>query len=118
MNIMHCPKCKSDNVSIQSRRKFFSRSVVCLVTILFCFYVVSGLKNEDPDPTVLIGMAGSFVGFLIASTVGIYYLIKGILQKQTNYKCGHCKNKFFTGLIMDHPIEDDPLSNIRKVTRT
>ena len=118
MNKIHCPKCKSDNVYVQSRRKFFFRSAVCLIIILFCFFLFYGIENEDFGPPVIIGVIGGLISLPLSFVFGIYYLVKGILQKQTNYKCGHCKNKFLNGLIVDHPPQNDPLSNIRKAIRT
>jgi hypothetical protein len=76
--------------------------------------MVGGLRNEDPDFTVLVGMLVSLLGLTICGSLGVYYLIKGILQSQTNYQCEHCKTKFHTGLMVQHPDSDDLLRTIRK----
>jgi hypothetical protein len=115
MNRIHCPKCKSGNVTHRSRQKYFFRAAGCLAVILLCFLIADGLRNQDIDGVVIIGIFGSLFFFSLSVAVGIYYLVKGIRQKQTNYHCGYCKNKFQTGLILQHlDEEDDILRSIRK----
>jgi hypothetical protein len=115
MSTTHCPKCKSDNVAYYSRKKYFFRSAGCLTVILFCLYTIYGLKDEDPNPVVLIGIFGSLFFISLSTIFLIYYLIKGIRQKEAGYQCGFCKNKFSTGLIIQDPGEEDLLRTVRKV---
>ena len=77
--------------------------------------MIDGLKDEDFGPIAIIGIFGSLFFSSLSLMFGIYYLVKGIRQKETNYHCGYCKNKFQTGLILQHlDEEDDILRSIRK----
>ncbi|WP_426671352.1 hypothetical protein ACPPVU_08955 [Mucilaginibacter sp. McL0603] len=115
MNRIHCPKCKSGNVTHRSRQKYLFRSAGCLAIILLCCLVADGLRNANVDGVVIIGIFGSLFFSSLSLMFGIYYVVKGIRQKQTNYHCGNCKNAFQTGLILQHlDEEDDILRSIRK----
>jgi hypothetical protein len=77
--------------------------------------VADGLKNENIDGVVIIGIFGSIFFSSLSLMFGIFYFVKGIRQKETNYHCGYCKNKFQTGGIYQHLDEqDDILRSIRK----
>jgi hypothetical protein len=114
MSTTHCPKCKSDNVAYNSRKKYFFRSARCFTVILFGLFIIDSLKNEPVDAVVLIGVFGSLFFISLSTLFLIYYLIKGIRQKEAGYQCGFCKNKFSTGLIMQDPDEEDLLRSVRK----
>ena|ERR1700744_4547556 len=115
MNHIHCPECKSDNVALRSRLRYFLMSFVSFAVTLLCFLVVDILKDEDPDHVALIGMLGGLFFLSLSIISGVYYLVKGIKQKQTNYYCGDCKNQFHIGLLMDDYDEDENiLRTIRK----
>lgn len=114
MSTTHCPKCKSDNVAHLSRKKYFFRSAGCLTIILFCLYTINELKDKDPDAVSLIGIFGSLFFLSLSTVFLIYYIIKGIRQKEAGYQCGFCKNKFSVGLIMQDPDEEDLLRSVRK----
>jgi len=89
---------------------------MCLVVIILCYGMIISLKDEDFGPVVIIGVSGSLLCATVCFILAIYYLIKAILQKQAYYKCRHCKNKFKTGLIIQHEANtgENLLKSIRK----
>lgn len=115
MNQIHCPECKSDNVALRSRLRYFLMSLVSFAVTLLCFLLVDELKDEDPDRVALIGMLGGLFFLSLSIIAGVYYLVKGIKQKHTSYYCSDCKNQFHIGLLMDnYDADDDILRTIRK----
>jgi len=114
---LQCPNCKSDNVAIYSRRKYFVKSAICSALILLCYLEFKGLASEnDVDPVIIIGVLGSLILSALALIFGIYYFIKALTAKETIYKCNHCKSKLDSSSII-RVQENDPealLKNIRK----
>ena len=94
INPIKCPKCKSDNITIRSRRNYLVKSIVCLVIIGFCCVVFSSLRNEEVDRVVIIGVFGCLICSSLSLILGLNYLIRGLLIKETNFTCEYCKNKF------------------------
>jgi hypothetical protein len=89
-----CAKCKSDNITLRSRRTYFIKSSACLIVILFCYLLFNSLRKEDIDSVVIIGVLGSVLFSSLSLVLSLYYFLKGILTKETSYKCEHCKNQF------------------------
>ncbi|MCO5948373.1 hypothetical protein [Mucilaginibacter flavidus] len=101
MIIKHCPECKSANIKFSSRRRYFFKSAGCLlIVVLFCL-IIYGLKDEDPDRVVLLGVCLSMVLICLFLSMSIYYLIKGILTKETGYRCKFCNNSFQNPILSD-----------------
>jgi len=100
MIIKHCPECKSANIKFSSRRRYFSKSAGCLLIVLLFCLVIYGLKDEDPDRVVLLGVCLSIVLISLFLSMGSYYLIKGILTKETGYRCKFCNNSFQNPILL------------------
>jgi len=101
MIIKHCPKCKSDNIKFSSRRGYFSKAAGCLLIVLLFCLVIYGLKDEDPDRVVLLGAWLSIFLICLFLSMAIYYLIKGLLTKDTGYRCKFCNNRFQNPILSD-----------------
>ena len=101
MIIKHCPECKSANIKLSSGRRCFFKSAGCLVVILLCCLLVYGLKDEEVDGVVIIGIFGNAVLVCLFLIAGTYYLIKGILTKETGYLCKFCDNRFLNPILID-----------------
>ena len=113
-----CPKCKSSNITVRSKSKYFRNSAICLVVIVLCYLEFNGLSEEsDVDRAVLLVFfmaAGTSILCLVGS---FYYFIKALLIKETIYKCEYCKSRSRAGLILrKSPVGVEILlKNIRKV---
>jgi hypothetical protein len=90
-----CPECKSENIKIRSKRRYFLKAAACLVVILFCYVMFNSLRSEkDIDPVIIVGVLGSLLFSYLSVILGLYYFIKGILTMETSYRCRYCKNTF------------------------
>jgi len=115
---LQCPNCKSDNVTIYSKKKYFIKSVICFIIILFCYLEFSSLAGEnDIDPVIIIGVLGSIILSTLALIFGIYYFIKAVKAKETIYKCDHCKNKI-GGNSLIQLNENDPATLLKNIKKT
>jgi hypothetical protein len=76
--------------------------------------MVDFLKDDDLGPITITGMISGIFSFLLSLILLVYYLVKGSLIKETSYKCGYCKNKFSTGLIVHEVSDEEMLDEIRK----
>ncbi|MCR8559824.1 hypothetical protein KXD93_19395 [Mucilaginibacter sp. BJC16-A38] len=95
-----CPECKSRNIKVMSRRRYLLKSAVCTIVVLPYWLLLLNLKDDDiPGPPAGI-MLLAFLAFTIPVAVyGVYFLVRALLIKQTNYRCRHCKNKFYIPLL-------------------
>jgi len=114
---LQCPKCKSDAVTIHSRRKYFIKSAICSIPILLCYLEFKSLAGDnDIDPIIIIGVLGSVILCLLALVLGVYYFISALMTKETIYKCEYCKNKIDSDSLIwltEHD-QETLLKNIRK----
>lgn len=89
-----CPKCKSDNIAIRSRRIYFIKSIVCLAIIILCYFLFRSLRREDVDRVVILGVFICLIFSSLSLIIGLNYLIRALLTKETYFKCEYCKNNF------------------------
>ena len=113
MKRSYCPQCKSTDVKFYSKRKYFLRLAICVAVVLYSLAtIISLIGNQNAG--ALFGAICSGILICLSVILGIYYLIRGICIRDRYYKCGYCKNRFITGLIV-HEIDDDVLlARIRK----
>ena len=115
--ILQCPGCECFRIKKYSRRKYFIKSVVCLVLILLCYLEFNALIAEnDVDRVILIGLFGSLILSVLAVIFGILYFIKAVLTKETIYKCEYCKSKLDSESLIRLSDNDQKtlLKNIKK----
>jgi hypothetical protein len=93
-----CPRCKSDYITTYSRLRYFIKAIICAAVIFGCYLEYKSLRAGYVDSVVVAGVVGCFILAGVALGMGLYYLIKSISIKGTNYYCEHCKNKFKTPL--------------------
>jgi len=106
MEKLHCPKCHSDHVITQSRRKYFSLAVLCLVVVSLSYVVLKNplLKPGEFDSIKMGLMILAEAAFCIALILAIYYFIIGIVQKHISYKCPHCDIVFDANTAISHHV--------------
>jgi len=98
--LLRCARCGSMIINVISRRKYFIRSVTCLVFAVLCCWEFVGLKAEtEIDPVVIMGLIGCVPLSCLSLIFGLYFFIKGALTKETSYKCQHCKNTNFKNIL-------------------
>lgn len=92
---IRCPKCKSKNVKVISRRRYFLKSAACAIIALPYWFLLLSLKEQDiPEPPATIMLLVILILSFPLAVYGLYCFISGILIKQTSYKCRYCKNRF------------------------
>ncbi len=89
-----CPKCKSSNVTIQSKSIYFRNAAIFLVIVLLCYIEFNSLTVEkDVDRVVILGFLLSGSAFVLCLIASLYYFISAFLIKKTIYRCQYCKSK-------------------------
>lgn len=90
--IRKCPQCKSTNVTVNSKAKFFRNSAICqAITLFFGFLFFELTKERDVDPVILLGFLFCFLGCATGAFLCLYYFIRALSTKVTTYKCRHCE---------------------------
>jgi len=89
-----CPKCKSLNVEVNSKRKFFLSAVLYAVVVVIFVIPCVLIDDKDIDGLIPLGLVCFLIIAAIALLAFLYNLIRGLIVKQTIYKCRYCKNKF------------------------
>ena len=91
-----CPQCQSSNVTAQSKGKFLLKAALCAIIIVTCVLLlyVSIKPNEKGNPQQILHIVFNTFLILLAVMYGLFYLGKGMLQKETTYKCEYCNNVF------------------------
>jgi hypothetical protein len=101
MEKLHCPKCKSDHIVIQNRRRYFSLAALCLVVIFLSCLVLKTplLKRGDWNSAIMVLIITIETSLCIAIIMGIYYFALGVFKRHTSYTCRNCKYEFESGVI-------------------
>lgn len=96
MNKLQCPGCKSEHITVQSRRRYFSKAAFCLVIIAASYLVIKAplLKPGEWNTAVMILIIASETTFCISIILGVYYLALGIFKHHTTYLCRDCDEVF------------------------
>ncbi|MDB4918098.1 MAG: hypothetical protein JWQ54_81 [Mucilaginibacter sp.] len=92
-----CPECKSRNIKIRSRRRYFLKSALCAVIAVPYWVLLLNLKEEDiPEPpaSIMLLILLMFSGLL--ASYGLYCFVRALVTKQTSYRCRYCKTRFHT----------------------
>jgi hypothetical protein len=102
MEKLHCPKCKSDHIIVQNRRRYFSLAALCLLIIIVCYLVLRTpvLKSSDWSSVIMVLIIAIETALCIAIIMGIYYFALGVFKRQTSYTCRRCKCEFESGVIV------------------
>jgi hypothetical protein len=96
-NVMHvhCPNCKNDSITIYNKRRYFITAAIFLGVVLVCYLLSGTLGAALIIATDLaIAVIGILALGILCFIYGLYYLIKGLLIKQTSYQCKGCKHRF------------------------
>ena len=101
MNQSQCPNCKSTNVKVYSKQKYFTRAAVLLVVTIVLFslayYLYDYLRKYDDrsfdDRAGLGSMILYGIGAFFSATFGLFFFIRGVFIKGVSYKCRFCKYK-------------------------
>jgi hypothetical protein len=104
MNTLHCPGCKSEHITVHSRRKYFAWTVLCLLIISINYAVLNMrlLKPGEWDAFKMMLILLNQVTFCIALIMAIYYFVLGFFKKHTSYFCRECHHEFDNGLVVQH----------------
>lgn len=104
MNKLQCPGCKSEHITVQSRRRYLSWAALCLAIIGVSFLVMRAplLKPGEWNGAIMTLVIASETMFCIAIILCVYYLALGILKRHTTYFCRDCKEVFDHNLIVPH----------------
>jgi len=93
--IIRCPECKSKNLKVISRRRYFLKSIASAVVVVPYWILLLNLKEEDiPDPPATILLLGFLILSVLLAVYGLYCFIRAALTRQTSYRCRYFKNKF------------------------
>ena len=112
--ILRCPKCKSDDITKISRRKYLLRAVACIVAIVVWYTIFRSLLKDDEDSAVFIGLIISTILAAAALGAGVYLVFKAIRTKETAYYCGYCECNIDTPLQIERSKEFDTMAQIRR----
>jgi hypothetical protein len=112
---IHCPNCKIASPRKYSKRIYFIKAAVCLAVIVLCYFEFNSLyKEKDVDPPILVGLLVSPIMALASFIFGGIFFIKGLLIKNSFYKCRYCKHSFTDGFLSEEVEGEDLLKAIRK----
>jgi len=102
MNKLQCPGCKSERISVQSRRRYLSWAALCLAIIGLSYLVIRAplLKPGDWNAAMMAFIIASETAFCISIIMGVYYLALGIFKRHTTYMCRDCKEIFDDGFAV------------------
>src|SRR3569833_1299709 len=110
----HCPKCKSENITLRSRRKYLLIAAACLAALLLsCLFFYAAYILDGGIGALLATGMGTIL-FFIALTAGLYNLIKGVFTKGTSYRCEFCNNTFEAPLLLPIVKKEDYVADIRR----
>jgi hypothetical protein len=112
--ILRCPKCKSDDVTKISRRKYLLRAASCAAAMIIWYIIFRSLLKDDDDFVVF---AGLIISALLAAGVlgaGAYLIFKAIRIKETTYYCGYCECNIDDPLKIEPSKEFDTMAQIRR----
>ena len=112
--ILRCPKCKSDDVTKISRRKYLLRAAACLAAIIVWYFIFRSLLTDEEDSEVFIGLIISTLLAATALGAGSYLVYKAIRTKQTTYYCGYCECNINTPLQIESSKKFDTMAQIRR----
>jgi len=104
MEKLQCPKCKCENITVHSRRRYFLLTAVCFIFILLSYLVIRTplLKPGEWNAGLMLFIILSETAFCISIIMAIYFIALGIMKKHTTYFCRSCKHDFDTVLIAHH----------------
>jgi hypothetical protein len=104
MDKLHCPGCKSEHISVQSRRKYLAWAMLCLIILLVSYAVlrIPLLKPGEWDTFKMMLILFFESALCISLIMIVYYLVLGISKKHTSYTCRDCHHQFDDGLIVQH----------------
>ncbi|WP_426671351.1 hypothetical protein ACPPVU_08950 [Mucilaginibacter sp. McL0603] len=104
MDMLHCPGCKSEHITVHSRRKYFAWTVLCLLIILGSYSVlrIPLLRPGEWDTLKMLLILFCEVALCISLIMVVYYLVLGISKKHTSYTCRDCHHQFDDGLMVQH----------------
>jgi hypothetical protein len=104
MNKLQCPGCKSEHITVQSRRRYLSWAALCLAIIGVSYLVIRTplLKPGEWNAAIMALIIASETAFCISIILGVYYLALGIFKRHTTYFCRDCKEVFDNGLAIPH----------------
>jgi hypothetical protein len=110
-----CPNCKSDNMELRSRTKFFINALICFTVVAAFCYVFNDIKNMDFEPPAALILPFIFLGFLFAISRGLYWSVRALLLKGSDFKCLNCKFTCKTPLfIQSVTTNEKQLNTIKK----
>lgn len=112
--MLRCPKCKSDHVTIRSRRKYLLWTAIWLSGVALCGLLFKNLLGQDLDIVVMIGIFGCPLIALILFGLGIYNLIKAIRSKSIAYYCGYCESNIDAPLLVHRSENFNSLDQIKR----
>jgi len=104
MEKLQCPKCKCENITVHSRRRYFLWAVVCFVFILLGYVVIGTplLKPGDWNAWLMLLIISSETVFCISIVLAVYYIALGVMKKHTTYFCRSCKHDFDNAIAVHH----------------
>jgi hypothetical protein len=74
-----CPECKSRNIKMRSRRRYFLKSAVCVVVVLPYWLLLINLKEEDiPEPPGTIMLALLLILSCLLACYGLYCFVRAL----------------------------------------
>ncbi|ASU33767.1 hypothetical protein [Mucilaginibacter xinganensis] len=95
-----CPECKSRNIKIKSRRRYFLKSALCALIVLPYWLLLVNLKEEDiPEPPATIMLVLLLILSFLLAGYGLYCCVMSVVIKQTSYRCRYCKSRFHTPVL-------------------
>ena len=106
-----CPNCKSFNVKVFSKQKYFRRAAILLAIAIVCFllmfYLYDYLNKYDngsfDDRAGILSILLYAVICFFSGGLGMYFLIRGLFIKNTYYKCRYCKYKSVEFITVELP---------------
>ncbi|TWI94036.1 hypothetical protein JN11_04853 [Mucilaginibacter frigoritolerans] len=119
---IYCPTCDHGYLTIKSRKKYFTKAGVCFVILLLFYFLFDEWGFEDIKiwdasfgPLMLTCIWGSLLVSALSIVGCVYYITKGILQKEATYKCGYCKSESrATSLSEEHDAMHALLTTLTK----
>ena len=110
-----CPKCKSANINLRSKRVFLIRFGICLIVFYIGYWFYNGiLKETDVDGVVIVGVYSGLVTMAISAVMSTIWIVWAIITTKPAYKCMYCKNIFESPVFLPRPNNEDKLQSIKK----